>query len=239
MGSPLVSVIFWCHSRQEHIDITIPKWLEQVDVDYEVVVLHGPGMKFPSNPRLRTILSPIGVNGAYLSGLCKAYNTLLKEAKGDIILTTQADIEINSPTQIRRMVDLCTPNQLVSDRIIKDDVRDPGIYCYCLMGYKSAFESVGGWCELYDAPDSIAHEDADLVASMLENGHSLRIITTPDDEAPRHIRHPRPDYYSEPFKSRVAKGYQTFKSRHKDNLMTIYAKMFAKNMMRNRRLINV
>jgi hypothetical protein len=218
-----VSVLTWCFSRQEMLDITLPKWLDQTGTDFEIICGVGPDIIIPFVGRQLDYRLEI-VNTPNLK-MCESYNAMLKQSTGDILLITQCDMELNSPTQLKRMSELCDERTMVTEKFFNKGKRDKGVYLQCMMVYKSAVERAGGWCELYDNPESAAHEDADLVATMLEQGMKFKHIETPKDEGVYHLDHPRPDYINDPVMlKRLAKGYAIYKSRHEYDLPVLYYK---------------
>lgn len=225
----MISVITWCYSRQEMLNITLPKWTTQKGVDYELVVGIGPNICVP----------PLGATNVQIIDtpdklFCNSYNKLVSHAKGDTLLITQCDMEVNSDTQLKRMYELCNDRTMVTEKFFKDGKRDNGIYAQFLMVKKQSYTKVGGFCELYDNPESGAHEDSDLVASLLELGIDIKMISTPKEEGVYHIDHPRPDYINDKVMlKRLAKGREIFNSRHKMGIMALYAKQIMRNSGRH------
>ena len=228
---PLISVLIYCYSRQKHLDLTLPKWVDQEGVDYEVIVGKGPGIGVPEHPRVKTIDIP-------QQRFNWAYNQILGAAKGEILLITQCDMEVNSKTQLKRMYDTWNPRRMVTEKFFKDGKRDNGLYLQFMMVAKEAVVKAGGWCELYDNPETAAHEDADLVATMLENGLDIYHTETAEEEGVYHINHPRPDYHGDPtMVIRLKKGKELFDSRHKQGIMALYARQFARMLMQKRVMV--
>lgn len=224
----MISVLTWCYSRQDMLDITLPLWLKQEGVDYEIVLGHGPTIKWPSDPRINPVLTPN-------LKMCESYNAMLKEAKGDILLITQSDMQVNSPTQLKRMLAKWSDRKMVTERFFKEGRRDPGIYLQFMMVSKMAVIKAGGWCELFDNPESCAHEDSDLVSTMLEQGMDFENLETPEDEGVYHIDHPKPDYANDPVMiKRLAVGKAIYNCRHDKSVIQLYAQQFANQMMRKR-----
>lgn len=240
----MISVMFLCYGdskgvRQGILDTTLPGWLKQEGVEYEIVVGKGPSIKLPEHPRLRYI-NIIDAKGNWdsvnipQSIYCRAHNQLWRACKGEILLTTQADIQVNSPTQLKRMLEKCERTTMVTEKFFKKGARDHGLFLQCCMVYKDAIDMAGGWCELYDNPNIAACEDGDLVATMLEQGMNIAHTETPEEEGVYHIDHPMPDYFTEPFRSRVINGQKLFDSRHKQGLTALYTKQFIRNLMAKR-----
>jgi glycosyltransferase involved in cell wall biosynthesis len=223
-----VSVLNWCYSRQEMLDITLPLWLKQEGVDFEIVLGVGPDIKVPDDPRIVIVPTPT-------IKLVEAYNIILSKAKGDLCLITQSDIQVNSPTQIKRMVDKWNGHNVITELFFKKGARDSGMYMQCCLVAKKELEKIGGWCEGYGCPALAAHEDGDIMASFLENGLDLDHTETPADEGVYHIDHPMPDYVSDPVMlTRLANARELFWSRHKKGVMELYARQAVRRVMGRR-----
>ena len=221
----MISVITMCYDRQHFLDVTLPRWLTiPKDIEYEVVVCHGPNIELPDDPKIKSVL----IDGPQMN---RAYNKGIYASKYDTLLFTQSDIIIHDPHQIKRMADMHMPSLVVTDRIVKYGVRDPGIYMYMTMVSKDKVLEVGGWPECYDGGDTYAFEDADLMASLLKNGMYLKIVQSPDALAANHIDHLRPDYNSQELIDRLAAGRKLYKSRHPVGIEALFAKQMARNMM--------
>jgi len=201
-------------------------------VDYEIIMGIGPTIKPPIYKNTTIVLT-------HDLKLNKSMNLIRKAAHGDILLTTMCDMQVNSPTQLKRMLALYSDKHMVSERFIgklPDGTRGRtvGTYLQCLMVSAAAIEQAGGWCELYDNPDLAAYEDGDLVASLLEQGLNLELLSTPEEEGVYHIDHEGPDMTDPVYLERCRKGRELFFTRHKEGIMALYAKQFARNMMRQR-----
>jgi glycosyltransferase involved in cell wall biosynthesis len=217
----MISVLTWCFSRQKYLDLTLPTWLGQRGVDFEVVVGLGPEMEVVPHPRVKRVYTP---NAA----ISEAYNKLIDAASGDVLLLTQSDIEINDKYQLKKMSELCKKDLAVSDRVIMDGKRDPGTYLYCLMIYKEIMGKVGGWFEEFDK--GVSYEDTDLIARILEAGTNIKIIKTPEDDAPRHLHHYRPPYHDPdpPLRAKIERNKALFYSRRKKPLTQLWAEQHAR-----------
>jgi len=159
----------------------------------------------------------------------------LKEAKGEILLIVQCDIEFGSKSQISRMLDIKHDNNVVTELFFKDGRRDCGMYLQCCMVSKKHMEQIGGWHEGFSGPDMCAHEDADVMASLLELGLDLDHTETPKDHGVFHLDHPRPDYEGDPnLIRRLANAKKLFWSRHKQGVMDLYAKQMVRRMVARR-----
>ena len=223
-----VSVLTWCYSRQEMLDITLPLLMQQEGIDYEVIVGRGPEIKVPQHwtpPIIKTtVTEKCAIN--------KAYNQMMACAKGDILLITQCDMQFNSPFQIKRMLDKWHGRNMVTEKFFKNGGRDPGLYLQCCLVAKADIEKVGGWCEEYDDPGMAAHEDADLIARLLKSGLDLDHTEASAEEGVYHIEHPKPDYHSDPvILARLAKAKALFDSRNKEGVHHLYTKQFIRHMM--------
>lgn len=220
-----ISVLTWCYSREDVLNHTLQKWLypKQEGVSVEFIIGRGPGIGYPfTATECRGELKWVDTPNLKM---CEDYNAMARAATGDILLITQCDMEVNSPTQLKRMAELCNDDIIVTERFFRDGKRDIGLFCQFLMVTKKRFMEVGGFCELFDNPESAAHEDADLVSSLLEAGCNLKRIETPKEEGVYHISHPRPDYVNDPVMlKRLHKGAEIYNSRHKEGIMSLYAK---------------
>lgn len=224
----MISVLTWCYSRQDMLDITLPLILKQEGVEFEVIVGHGPDIVLPNHPKVRGVPTPV-------LSITKAYNLMLREAKGDTLFITQCDMQITSPTQLKRMYDKMDGRNIVTEKFFKQGKRDIGVYLQCCMARKEDVVKAGGWCEGFDDVNTAAYEDADLVASLLENGLNIDHLETPADEGVYHIDHPRPDYEHDPvLLKRLAAGKALFWSRHKEGIMSLYGKQVARALMQRR-----
>jgi GT2 family glycosyltransferase len=224
----MISILTLCYSRQEMLNATLPLWQRQKGVDFEIIVGAGPGISVPNAPRIKYVHIP-------KFKLNNAYNKLLSVARGEQVLITQSDVQVNDTLQLKRMLDKWNPRNMVSERIWKEGKRDAGVYLYCLLVDRSAVIDVGGWYEGFDCPATAAHEDADLVARLLEQGQNMSLIETPLEHGVFHIDHPKPDYHSDPIMlDRLHNGHAVYKSRHSESLMQLYVKQFCRNMMEKR-----
>ena len=228
----MISVILWCYSRQEHLDLTLPKWLLQTGIDYEIIVGCGPSIKLPDDKRIRRVEAPPPPK------MGKAYNQLLAEAKGDMILVTQADMEVNDPSQLANMYARANALTMVSERFFKNGKREMGIFLQFIMIPKDKLLEVGAWAEVYDCPALAAHEDTDLMCRLLRSGMDLQFMETPEDIGVYHIDHPTP-YESEVYKMRIANGKAVFKMRNETGIISLVIKNFAMHMRNKRRAIGV
>lgn len=224
----MISVLMQCFSRQAHLDETLPLWLKQEGVEYEICVARGPEVKVPehwAHPAIRTTF-------AESVKICKAYNNMIAMAKGDKLLFTQCDFKVYSPTQLKRMEEMWSPGTIVSERVFINGQRTPGIFLHCTLVEKSAIEKAGGLCELFDADDVAAHEDSDLVATLLENGLNFKWLETPADEGVWHIPHDRPDYHTDPVMlAKLKRGKEIYDRRHEKTVLELYARQFALGLM--------
>lgn len=224
----MISVLTWCYSRQKYLDHTLPRWLAQRDVDFEVVVGCGPGIVLPDDPRVVRVETPT-------LGLPSAYNAMFSRSKGDLICITQSDIEVNDAYLLKRLSDMWTPSKVITDRVVMDGKREPGIYLYLTMVGRKPLEEVGGWDPMWE--DYCCGEDSDIMASLLEKGHILEITETPEDRACYHMHHPKPDYTQEPRKSQIAAAKVLFAKKHPIGVPALYAKQFARMMTEKTRAL--
>lgn len=235
----MISVCFMCFDRQETLDITLPLWLKQEGVEYELCLALGPTIKVPEKwdmPQIRTLRIPD-------TRFSKWYNALADIAKGDKLLLTQCDFQVNSPTQLKRMLDNWEPGVMVSEKVFVYGKRTPGIFLHCLLLEKAVYDEVGGLCPLFDNPLSVAYEDSDFIATMLERGMQFRWTETPEDEGVYHIDHPRPNYSKDAngqwldpvIGKRLEYGKALYDSRHSKTVLELYTRQFALGMMAKRK----
>lgn len=237
----MISVLIQCFDRQALLDQTLPMWLKQEGVDYEICLAIGPNIKVPEKwdmPAIRMVRIP-SVKMGY------AYNCLLNIAKGDILLITQCDMQPRSTTQLKRMLDMMRDDNMVSERHFTQHpfdkdvmIRAPGIYLQCLMVRTKDVKAVGGWAEVYDCPAVAAHEDADMIARLFKHGVNLDFLCTPQDYGVHHLWHERPDYERDTMlRHRVANGFRIYQERNgKDNVVAMYTRQLARNLTRTRRI---
>jgi glycosyltransferase involved in cell wall biosynthesis len=214
----MISILTWSYNRQEMWDITIPAWLKQEGVEFEIVAGYGPGIKGPKDPRVNYVFTPELRIG-------QAYNLLIKAAKGNVLMLTQADMQVNSPHTLKRLYDMLEPGFMVTEKFIKDSKRDYGLFLQMNMMYKADLEAVGGWDEIFDGPDTQAFEDSHIVASLIERGICYKHLTQNDDDATRHIDHPKPDFLRDTeVLKRMAYARKNYLARHKYHLPVLYYK---------------
>lgn len=217
----LISIMMLGFGRQEMLDITIPCWLKQQDADFEIVVGTGPGIKLPNDPRIREVKLYSEWNSIDIPQhtYCKFHNKILAECKGELVLTTQSDIQVG-PTQLKRMLELYAPNARVTELFLKHGEHDYGNFLQCCLIAKQHLLDIGGWPEVYDNPEFAAHEDGDIVTSLFEKGVRTHRIKSEGDDIVCHIDHPTPDYINDPvWKEKVRKAGIVYKERHKKPLM--------------------
>jgi hypothetical protein len=209
-----ISVLIWCLTRQEMLNITLPRWLKQEGVDYEIILGHGKDIKWQPHPLIKPVLTDY--DPTVNLKMCASYNAMLRAATGNILLYTQADMEVNSPTQLKRMLDLWSPGVMVQEKFFKNNKRDAGIYMQFLMVEKSAVEKIGGMCELYDSPDIVSHSDGDFMACLLKEGLTFKWLETgeADGGGVYHIPHEVMDTKDPETARKIAIGFALHKSRH-------------------------
>jgi glycosyltransferase involved in cell wall biosynthesis len=220
----VVSILLLNIGRPEMYDITMPKWLAQEGVEFEIIYGHGPLVPVPDDPRVK----PIPMDKF---AMCANYNRLLAEAKGEFLLVTQSDMEVNDPRQIAKMAEAWRPGRMVTERFIKDGKRDPGIFIQFMYIKREDFEP---WCEDYDNPEVYGCEDSDIVCRLLRKGMRYTILETEDDLAVRHIWHPSPDYTIKANMDKVVKAKELLFKRQGSGIYRIFAEEFAKQMMEKR-----
>lgn len=223
----MISVLTWSYNRQGMYNITLPLWLKQEGVEFEIIAGHGPNVTVPNDHRIVPVLTPE-------LKMCRAYNTLLAAAKGDMLLITQADMQVNDPKQLLRMFSAWTPGTMVTERFFKDGKRDIGIHLQFMLVEKKEVVKAGGWCEGFDFAGLVCCEDADLCSTMLENGLNYLPIETPEEIGVYHIHHERPDYFSPEMIEKTKRAKAFYDTRHKAPHAALYAKQFARMMMAKR-----
>jgi hypothetical protein len=225
----MISVIFWCHDRQKHLDHVLPFWLKQEGVDYEIIVGCGPSIKLPDDKRIRRVEAPPPPK------MGRVYNLLLQAAIGDTLLITQADLEVNDPHQLERMAAMCDDWTMVSEKFFKDGKRVLGTYLQFLMIKKHLVEEVGGWYEAYDCPAVAAHEDTDLMCRLLRKDLSLKFIETPEDKGVYHMHHGTP-YSSEQYQLRVRNGNWIYHQRNPEGILALITKQISRHLRDKRHI---
>lgn len=229
-----ISVVFLAWSRQDILDITLPLWTQQRGVDYEVVVAHGPDAKIPIHPRIRGVLVD---HCCYTHGT----NAAIAASKGDVVLLTQADLELNSCHHLLNMLRMLKPGHMVSHKHFNEGKRHSGIYAHCLMVHKQDIIDIGGGFDVAFCPlnKMYAFDDAALVSSLLERGIQLDFHSADSDHSMHHIAHPRPDVTSKDTKARWCKARDHYVATHPVPLLVLYAKQFlARHGMRSDQLDN-
>lgn len=221
-------------SRNDVLAITLPLWAKQRNVDYEVIVAKGPEAVIPDLPHVRTI-------DADHCCIPHAINKAIAAAKGDVVVITQADMELNSDNHLFNMYQKLKPGHMVSHKHFNEGRRHSGIYCHCLMVYKNDLVAVGGFDEFYCILNkSYAFEDSALVTSLLERGVLLDFHTADIDHSMHHIAHPRPDCSSKEVMEMWKKARNHYVETHPIPLLALYAKQFlGRHGMRADQLDNI
>lgn len=191
----MISVLMCCYSKQELLNQTLYGWLNQRDVDYEIVLVHGPKVVIEPHK----LIVPVEYKGKW--NICKGYNLALAKSRGDIIVTTQCDMLLKSFYQLKRMFTEHKP-----DRMVKES--DFPFLHLCMVS-KKALTKAGGWHEPFG--DYYGYEDTDLVATLTEQGIKNYYIYTGDVS---HLKHNKPDFTDE-LRERYAKSRALFEARHK------------------------
>jgi glycosyltransferase involved in cell wall biosynthesis len=207
----MISVLTWTHNWQDMLDKTIPGWLMQQDVDFEIIIGHSSAIVIPTHPKIKGVL----IEG---KGKCAAYNKLIDAASGDLLLLTQIDMQVNSKTQLKRMLDKWEPGVAVTERFFNIDRRVNGIFLQCMLVEKSRVELAGKCCEDYDAPSMYAYEDSDLSASLQETGVRIVSIDTPMEDGVYHLPHKKVDLSDPVIQGRMKNAHDLYYSRHKETV---------------------
>lgn len=208
---PKISILNTCFSKQELLNTTLPHLLAQEGIDFELLLGIGPGITTPADTRITT--TPIDK-----WDLNKTYNTLLKQAKHDILLLLQCDIDLRKQDIIKNMLAKWEPNTIVTEqfyRVIDQEPypRDGGLHIQCCIVSRQAMLDIGGWYEPYSHPDLHGYEDVDIMASLLERGMSL--VHTQSEAY--HLHH-ETNYFDngvDDLNRRTANAAKLFRSRHK------------------------
>ena len=221
----MISVIIQCFSKQEHLNHTLPRWLTQEGPDFEIILGIGPDIKIPQVPNTPNFKG-ITIVPLQEFKFCGNYNKILRAAHGDILCISYCDMEINNPLQLKNMLGLWDESKIVTDSVFRNGERGryKPVFLDCTMISRAAVDSVGGWHEGYDNPESYAHEDGDMIASLMEKGLSLVFMETEPDKAIYHITHEAPDMGELKMQIRHKKGEELFFSRHKEGIMALYAR---------------
>lgn len=221
----MISILLLNVGRPEMYPLTMPKWLAQEGVEFEIIYGHGPEVPVPDDPRVK----PIQIDSF---AMCANYNRLLAEAKGEFLLITQSDMEVNDPRQLAKMAEAWEPGRMVTERFIKDGKRDCGIFLQFMYIKRDDFVP---WCEEYDAPGLYGCEDSDTVCRLLRKGMRYRILSNTDDLAVRHIWHPSPDYGIKENMDKVLRAKEILFKRQGSGIYKIFAEEFTKQIMEKNR----
>ena len=203
-------------SKQDMANATIPEWLKQRDVDFEIVVVTD-NITVPNDKRIRVIRPGTPFD------FIKWYNLGFKEAKGDIIVITQIDMEVNHDHLLLNMSNKLKPGHMVSERFFKNDRRVSGIFCQMLMLWKKDLLEVGGYHEGFCG--LCAWEDNDLMSALMEHGVMLDLISFDEEYATHHLWHPV-NYDSPESKVLQDKAKAVFESRFKRSLLQTYGRQY-------------
>jgi hypothetical protein len=199
--------------RQGDAEYTIPRWLDQAGIDLEVILVTD-AINYPAHPRLR-ILDP-GIPFDFI----RWYNLGFKAARGEVILITQCDIEVNNKHLLFNMLRHLRPGYMVSERFFKKGKRSEGLWCQLLMLYAEDLQRAGYYHEGYCGLCSF--EDSDLMATLLENGLYLDLYSQDEDYASFHIDHPT-NYTDPTILKLIDKAQDVYNSRHKHPYLTVWA----------------
>ena len=203
----MISIITWTHNWQKMFDHTIIKWMEQTYPEFEIVAGCGPSITTPINKRIRHI----NIEG---KGKCAAYNILIDRAVGDMLLLTQADMEVNDPCQLERMLKAWTPGKMVTERFFKDGKRDDGLFPQFMLVSKMDVKLAGKFDEAFDSPDMYGYEDTDFVMRLMEMGIKHEILTTPEDIGVYHLWHPGVDMNDPVISKKIATAGKLYIKKH-------------------------
>jgi len=180
----MISIVSVCYSRA--LDKSMPSWLCQEGIDFEVVVVVGPGIERTPHPKVRYIDWPT----KDFNGCCVAWSHGYKAAKGDIIYSAYSDMVLQDKRYIARLAAHYKPNRIVNRQAIRPDGSlDIGVWGYGVLFDKALLAKSGGWDTRYDG--GYAWEDAHFMHSLVKAGGELIILKPlPADKALLHIDHP-------------------------------------------------
>lgn len=215
----MISVLTWTYNWQKMVDMTVPKWLNQEGVEYEIVVGCPPEIDLPKGVRRIDITT---------RGKCEAYNILIDAAKGEMLLLTQIDMEVNDPTQLKRMLGEWEEGVMVTEKFFKDGKRDKGMFHQFMLIAKKDIEKVGKCDIAFDSPDMYAYEDSDLIARLLENGIKYKHTETEPDNGVYHIDHPKVILHDPIVAERIKKARELYLKKHLYDLPLLYYKQMVK-----------
>lgn len=217
----MISILIWCYSRQQHLDQTLPRWLEQTGTAFEVILGHGPDIRWPADPRIIPVPTT--------NKMAAAYNTMLSAARGSLLLLTQADMLASTDDVLKRMAYRWKPGMMVLD-VHYRQLELGGLWheqngffsLQLLLLAKQDVITAGGWWPGWDDPRVCAHEDGDLTCRLLERGLVYQFMETPLERGVHHIYHDRPLYHMErtkrgkpnPYYKRAQAGQFVFWKRH-------------------------
>lgn len=203
-------------SKQDMADSTIPEWLKQRDVDFEVILVTDE-IVLPEHKNLR-IIRP-GTPFDFI----KWYNLGFKEAKGNVIVITQIDMEVNHDHMLFNMFSKLEPGHMVSERFWKNDRRVSGLFCQMLMVWKKDLMKVGGYNEEFCG--LCAWEDNYLMSALMENGVLLDLVSFDKEYATHHLWHAT-NYESPESIALQTKAKAIFDKRFSRSLLLTYARQY-------------
>lgn len=203
--------------RADILDFTLAQWLDQKNCGEFEVLIVSDKTDIPAHPRLR-VITPVGPYNFVMW-----YNQVLREAKGDYILITQPDLEVNSHNHIRNMQALITPANMVSERFWKNGKRSSGMFCQMLLLSAADLKQAGYFYEGFT--DLISCEDTDLVSTLIENGTILDFYLPDEEWASHHVPHAT-NYEDPEVAESIRKANRLYTFRHKISLKQLYAKQF-------------
>jgi len=180
----MISIVSVCYSRA--LDKSMPGWLCQEGIDFEVVVVVGPGIERTPHPKVRYIDWP----SKEFTGCCEAWNTGYKAASGDIIYSAYSDMVLQDKRYIARLATHYKPNRIVNRQAIRPDGSlDIGVWGYGVLFDKALLAKSGGWDTRYDG--GYAWEDAHFMHALVKAGGELVILPpAKDGKGLKHIDHP-------------------------------------------------
>lgn len=214
----MISIVVACSkSKQDMADITIPLWLGQKGVDFELVIATEDGLKLPEDKRIRRV--PMVAHTAGFCLMC-SMNNAIAAAKGDVLYMTQIDMEANNDHLLRNMLTMLRPDHMVSERFFKDGKRHSGLFLQALLVPKNEVVKAGGFdtrfCGLY------AWEDTMLMARLLSSGCWLDFLIQDEEYATHHLPHPRPSMEDPDIRDRHEKARAVYDSEFKVPMLMIF-----------------
>lgn len=211
-----ISIMFVNFGRPERLEQTLPYWLSQVGVDYEIVVgvaKENLDNKILKNKKIKAIELPF-TEFKYSS----MYNYILNHCSGELLLITQADLYPQDKNMLKNMLKKYKDKTMVTQKFFDGDLHDEGLFLQCMLVSKAEIVNIGGWSNEYDK--GYAFEDADVIARLINNGNKYIRIETEKEKAVLHIPHARPDKWGA-FAKKYHHNLNLYYSRFPSSIMAL------------------